>query len=205
MDLRDSKSRLILIIIGLGAALVIAVASCGGSGGDNDGADNSTSGAETPEDDGKANDGSGADDRTAPAEGDESPILAEISDGGTVSLTVNSAVREEGGFLTVTGTLTNQSSENFFDRRWRGEENELANNGFSMAGAAVTDKIEGKRHLILRDTSGRCLCTQFGSDGIDPGETVSWFAQFPAPAESTSEVDFQVADLPPATIDISQR
>ncbi len=204
MDLRDSKSRLILIVVALGAALVIAVASCSGSG-DNEEAQGNGSISETDSPD----DGAGAggeeqgDEDATEAEGDpdEAEPLAEVTGQPDLTLTITRAEREEGGFLTVEGTLHNGGGSQWFDLRWAGAEEELAANGASMAGATLIAPTEGKRYLILRDTTGRCLCTGFGS-GIAPGATVPWFAQFPAPDPATTEVEFQVADMPPATIEI---
>jgi hypothetical protein len=114
---------------------------------------------------------------------------------------VTRAEREEGGFLTVEGTLHNGGGSAWGDSAWAGPETELEVNGFSMAGATLTAKAEGKKYLILRDTSGRCLCTRFELT-IDAGGTVNWFAQFPAPDTTTAEVDLQIGQLPPATFTI---
>ncbi|WP_181727536.1 hypothetical protein [Streptomyces sp. PT12] len=154
MDLRDSKSRLILIVAALGAALVIAVASCSG-GGDGDGDEGAT--------------------------GQESGENAENGDG------------EDSG--------DEPAGEGEGDSAWAGPESELAGNDFSMAGASLVAQEEGRRYLILRDTEGRCLCTNFGLL-INSGDTVNWFAQFPEPEAETTEVDFNIGQMPPATIQI---
>jgi hypothetical protein len=39
---------------------------------------------------------------------------------------------------------------------------------------------------------------------VNEGETAQWFAQFPAPPEGTTSVDFQVGSMPPATIELSE-
>lgn len=200
MDLRDSKSRLILIVAALGAALVIAVASCGGGGGDNgDGGSSQSQDSGNGETDGEEN--SGGSGNGGGEEDGSGEVLAEVSGEENITLTITSAEREEGGFLTVEGTITNEGSETWFASVWAGDEEELAGNGFSMAGASLVAQEEGHRYLILRDTSGRCLCTNFGN-GIEAGETLTWFAQFPEPEASTTQVDFQVGNMPPATIEI---
>ncbi|MEV8113459.1 hypothetical protein AB0O69_01060 [Streptomyces xiamenensis] len=205
MDLRDSKSRLILIVIALGAALVIAVASCSGGDGDRGGdgsagSGESTGGGGSGDTDDKPSEGEDTgDDGTAPE--DRGP-LSEVTGEGGMRLTIDSAQRDAGGFLTVSGTLTNDGAERFLEIGWRGDERELTNNGFSMAGSSVVDKTEGKRYLILRDTSGRCLCTQFGG-GLNPGDSVEWFAQFPAPPDGATELDFNIGNMPPASFEIS--
>lgn len=205
MDFRENKSRIILIVAALGAALVIAVASC--SGGDDDGGSEQgseeTSGSQSPGDDSTQADDEGSDEGGDGAGGGDEPAepLAEVTGGESLTLSVTRAEREAGGFLSVEGTLTNGGDGTFFDLTWAGSESELADNGFSMAGATLTATEEGKRYLILRDTDGRCLCTGFGN-GIEEGETLSWFAQFPEPDPATTRVEFVVGDLPPATVEI---
>ncbi|WP_326598773.1 hypothetical protein [Streptomyces sp. NBC_01803] len=201
MDLRDSKSRLILIVVALGAALVVAVASCGGGGGDDGGGDG-TSSAPAEQTDGGDTEEDGASEEDPSSEdpaGQET--LAEVTGEEDITLTITRAEREAGGFLTIEGTIHNGSSESWGTSTWAGEESELAGNDFSMAGATLTAHEEQKRYLILRDTEGRCLCTNFGLQ-IDAGVTETWFAQFPEPDAGTTEVDFQIGQMPPATIEI---
>ena len=206
MDLRDSKSRLILIVLALGIVLVVIVAGCGGGsddGGDDPGTADGASSGRSDKGDGDSN-GDGDGDQDTDGEGDpagEPQILAQVTGEADITLTVVRASREEGGFLTVEGTLHNGGSK-WRANAWRGPETELADNGFSMAGATITAKSEGKKYLILRDTAGRCLCTIFDLH-IESGETVNWFAQFPAPDPATTEVDFQIGQLPPATFEIN--
>jgi C4-type Zn-finger protein len=118
-------------------------------------------------------------------------------------LAVTSAKRDGGGFVTVEGTVTNNTDTLWVAADWRGDEKELARNGGSIAGASLIDQKGKKKYLILRDTSGRCLCTQF-TGGVRQGETTQWFAQFPAPPADTTAVDFQVGSMPPASIEISE-
>ncbi|WP_165987853.1 hypothetical protein [Streptomyces sp. YIM 98790] len=203
MNLRDGKTRLILIVAALGIALVVAVASCGGGGGDGvDGDQTSNSqpeenadGGQETQDDEDAEKDNGEEDPGAPT------TIGEVTTADGVTITFTRAEREDGGFLTVEGTIRNNGTERLFRTGWAGPEKELSGNGFSMAGATVTAKSEGKRYLILRDTTGRCLCTGFNGP-IEPGDTVSWFAQFPAPDPATSEVDFAIADVPAVTLEI---
>ncbi len=204
MDLRENKSRLILIVVALGAALVIAVASCGGGGGDDGDARESEETTDaTPDDGANAGEEEGGGGEETPDGEEEEPaeLLAEVTGEENITLAITRAEREAGGFLTVEGTVTNGGDDTWFTTRWAGPERELSENGFSMAGASVVANEEGKRYLILRDTSGRCLCTGFGT-GIEAGATVEWFAQFPEPEEETTEVAFQVGNMPPATVQI---
>ncbi|GGO51991.1 hypothetical protein GCM10012287_35290 [Streptomyces daqingensis] len=143
-------------------------------------------------------------DGTSGGSGGEEKVLAQVKGGkgGNLTLTVTSAERDSSGFTTFKGTLKNDGPTVVVLPGWASEEKELKDNGLSMAGATMVDKKGKKRYFILRDTNGRCLCTRF-SGGFQQGETTEWFAQFPAPPESTTSVDFQVADMPSATVELS--
>ncbi|MDT0310362.1 hypothetical protein RM780_25930 [Streptomyces sp. DSM 44917] len=203
MDFRENKSRLILIVIALGAALVIAVASCGGGGdgGEETGSDSAGSGE--GRDDGEGND-EPAEESEGNGEDDEpQEVLAEVTGQAQITIAITNAERSQGNFVTVEGTIRNDGDDVFFDTLWAGNESALAVNSFSMAGASLVarDEDQGRRYLILRDTDGRCLCTNFGAP-LNPGQTLNWFAQFPAPDPGTNEVDFYIGQMPPATIEI---
>ncbi|WP_306292937.1 hypothetical protein [Streptomyces tsukubensis] len=120
-----------------------------------------------------------------------------------MTVSIKSAVRDAGGFVTVSGKVTNGGSERWMAEDWIGDEKELGGNASSVAGASLVDKEGKKKYLVLRDTEGHCLCTRFVG-GVRGGQTVDWFAQFPAPPEGTTKVDFQVGAMPPASIDISE-
>ncbi|MCE7082108.1 hypothetical protein [Streptomyces sp. ST2-7A] len=196
MNLREGKTRLILAAVLLGLALIVIMVSCGGDNGDS----NSDAGAGQSDDSSSPGE-SGGDSEGEGGAPEGSSFIASVTGEGGITLNFTRAEREEGGFLTVEGTIQNSTSDTWVDLAWRGAERELSANGFSMAGATLTAKSEGKRYLILRDTTGRCLCTGFGN-GVSPGETVEWFAQFPAPDAATNEVDFQIGRMPTVTIEI---
>lgn len=71
-----------------------------------------------------------------------------------------------------------------------------------MAGATLTDKAGKKRYYVLRDTESRCLCT-VGITRIGAGETIPFFAQFPAPPASSTEVEFNLPTFATATVKLS--
>ncbi|NEE57676.1 hypothetical protein G3M55_75660 [Streptomyces sp. SID8455] len=128
--------------------------------------------------------------------------LAEVRSNG-ITLTVDSAVRDDGGFLTVSGTVNNGTGGIWVAGEWKSDETELKKNGGSLAGASLVDAAGKKKYLVLRDTSGRCLCTKF-EGGIEKGQSADWFAQFPSPPDDTKKAEFQVGTMPPATIEISE-
>ncbi|MET7701845.1 hypothetical protein [Streptomyces sp. NPDC005485] len=195
MDLRcTTKGRRALSTVAITTALLFAVAGCGGGGDDKSdkGPSSSTPSAGSSSTGGKAS-------KTP----DTSEVLAEVKGENGITLSISSAKRDEGGFVTVEGTVTNGTDGALAMGNWRGDERELAKNGGSMAGASLVDQKGKKKYLVLRDTSGRCLCTQF-TGGVGAGASTQWFAQFPAPPEGTTKLDFQVGSMPPASIELSE-
>ncbi|MGW0709018.1 hypothetical protein ACWD4G_24225 [Streptomyces sp. NPDC002643] len=192
------KGRRALTTVTIATGLVLTVAGCGGGGEDDTSSKSESSSAPS-----NKTDESTADDEKQDTEAPAADsVLAEVK-GDDLTLKVTSAVRGDGGFVTVEGTVTNNGSRSWVAADWRGEERELVNNGGSVAGASLIDQTGKKKYLILRDTEGRCLCTRF-TGALVQGATTNWFAQFPAPPESTTQVDFQVGSMPPATIELSE-
>ncbi|MFJ9583140.1 hypothetical protein [Streptomyces acidicola] len=188
------KGRAALTTVTIATGLVLTVAGCGG-GGDDDNSSNSKSSS-------KPSDNSGDDNKNESRAPVGESVMAEVKAGG-LTLKVTSAARDEGGFVTVEGTVTNGTGEPWVAAEWRGDESELVKNGGSIAGASLVDQSGKKKYLVLRDTEGRCLCTKF-TGGLQSGETTDWFAQFPAPPDGTTKVDFQVGSMPPASVELSQ-
>ncbi|MDQ0295408.1 hypothetical protein ABZ628_00730 [Streptomyces diastaticus] len=178
--------------VALAAAMVVGVAGC--AGGSDDPEPPSAQSPSAP----RQSESSGGDD----SEPEEKGALAQVKGEGGIVLKVTSAVRNDGGFLTLEGEVTNGTGKAWTAANWRGDERELVKNGGSIAGATLVDNKGKKKYLILRDTEGRCLCTRF--QGLLSGDTAEWFAQFPAPPLESTEVSFQVGSMPPATIEISE-
>ncbi|MGW0537104.1 hypothetical protein [Streptomyces sp. NPDC003032] len=194
---RTMMARRAMTAVAITTGLVFTVVGCGGGDGGGDTPDEKSSPTSTAK--------QGGDDAEKD-EADQAPsdkVLAEVKGEENITLTVTSAVRDEGGFVTVSGKVTNNGGRFWAAANWRGEERELNKNGSSVAGANLIDNEGKKKYLVLRDTEGRCLCTKF-TGGVKPSQTTDWYAQFPAPPEGTTKVDFQVGAMPPAPIDISE-
>ncbi|MBO8187579.1 hypothetical protein [Streptomyces spirodelae] len=192
---RTRNARRGVAAAALVTGLALTAAGCGG--GDGGGEDDKKPAPSSGKEQGDTGSGSGKDET-------EGEPLAQVKGGkdGALTLTITSAVRDDGGFATLKGTVTNSGPSVVTLPDWQSDETELKKNGLSMAGATMVDKKEKKRYLVLRDTTGRCLCTRFRS-GFPEGKSTQWYAQFPAPPPSTDKVDFQVADLPSATVELS--
>lgn len=180
------------------AAVCLVVAGCGGGGGGKDGGDKPTSTPSSGTSKSAGTTGGGGSPSATPTQ-----VLAQIKGEQDMTITISSAVRDQDGFVTVSGTLTNGGDSAFNAVSWRGQEVALSASGPSVAGAVLVDEAGKKRYYVLRDTDGRCLCTM-GLVGIRPKESRPFFAQFPAPPAATTEVQFELPTMPPAKITISE-
>ncbi|KJK45139.1 hypothetical protein UK14_27005 [Streptomyces sp. NRRL F-4428] len=177
------------------AVMVVTLAGCGGDG-DGKSAEPRKSTTAQPQ--------GAASQKAAPSTSQSSEpteVIATLNGQSGMALEINSVRRDPGGFLTVSGQLKNTGSQSYKDTvAWRG--NELKGTGESVAGATLVDKAGKKRYYVLRDTESRCLCTT-GVSSVDAGQVIPFFAQFPAPPSSTSEVEFSLPTFATATVKIS--
>ncbi|MEV3953719.1 MULTISPECIES: hypothetical protein [Streptomyces] len=185
-----TRARSGAVALAVAAGLALGAAGCGG-GGDDD----------KPQSRASASEGRGSD--PSAQEGQEEAALAELKGRDGLVLTIESATRDAGGFVTVSGEIKNDGSE---DARvpieTRGDETEIMRHGGSFGGATLVDSASKKRYYVLRDTDGRPLTTT-NIPKIKPGETVPVFMQFPAPPADTTEVTFQLPTFASGTIQIS--
>jgi hypothetical protein len=179
------------------AAAVVALAGCGGGSGGDDGKPPATPGTPAAKG-GRATESAGGTPSATPT-----AVLAQVKGEAGMTVTINSASRDPGGFVTVQGVVTNNGDDAFDAVDWRGTETELVPSGPSVAGAVLVDPAGKKRYYVLRDTGGMCLCTM-GLVDIEPEESRPFFAQFPAPPATTAQVDFELPTMPPAKITISE-
>ncbi|MFF7158217.1 hypothetical protein [Streptomyces sp. NPDC008139] len=186
------------IAVALAAGAAITLAGCGGGGGGGDKADNKPSTSASA----SKNAGSSGGDTAAPS-ATATQILAQIKGERDIEVTINSAVRDSGGFVTVQGVVTNNGTNIFNADNWVGNETALSSSGASVAGAVLVDEAGKKRYYVLRDTDGKCLCTM-KLLSVQPKESRPFFAQFPAPPEATTQVSFELPTMPPAKITISE-
>lgn len=133
---------------------------------------------------------------------DTSKVIGELRGSNEMNVKLHSAVRDEGGFVTITGTLTNSGQKTFSYNIWSSSETSVRSKS-SISGATLVDTKNKKRYMILRDTDGECLCTT-GLTGIKANESRAIHAQFPAPPKDVKEVQFQLPSMTPATIKLSE-
>jgi hypothetical protein len=179
------------------AALAFSATACGGD----DGKDKPSSSSSS------SNQGGGGQDKGdggATTDPNAGPAIATVKGDDGIDMVIHSAKRDSGGFVTVNGEFKNTSGDIFTTPvQWSGEETDVKETGPSLAGMTLVDSKGKKRYYVLRDTDNRPLTTTNYPSGIEGGKSLTWFAQFPAPPDSTTSVDLQFPGFPDSTIEIS--
>jgi hypothetical protein len=181
----------------LSSSLVFALAACGGGGEEKDSDRFSSSAPAT-----SGGDKGSKAPEAAPSTPSE-PIATVKGDKG-IEMSVLQARRDAGGFLTVEGDFKNTTSNGFsVPVSWMGTEQAVASTGNSLAAMTLVDSKGKKRYYVLRDTDNRPLTTYGYSSFIKAGESLSFFAQFPAPPATTTQLALQFPGFPSTTIELS--
>ncbi|MET9097971.1 hypothetical protein [Streptomyces antibioticus] len=187
------KARRGLVALAVVAGLALGTAACGGGGGGDDDKKPRSSSSTSKE--------SGSQPSTQ--EGESEAPIAELKGPSGLLLQIATAVRDDGGFVTVNGSLKNDGGAMAtIPSALSGNETEIMNNGRSLGGATLVDSKSKKRYYVLRDTEGRPLTTT-GFSTLKAGESIDVFLQFPAPPASSTDVTFSLPLFPSAVIKIS--
>ncbi|MFG3407267.1 hypothetical protein [Streptomyces sp. NPDC048142] len=200
---RTTTTRRAMTAVTMTAALALALAGCGDDGGDEPGKEGSSA-PSAPASPSAEDKGEPQQQDTAAGENVDPDVkLAEARGQGGLVLVINEVKRDSGGFLTVQGEVTNKGDQARITTAWSGSEVNIVNkNPNSVAGATLVDKVGKKRYYVLRDTDSRCLCTTAISS-LAPGKSASVFMQFPAPPQTTTEVDFTLPTFATTSLKIS--
>ncbi|MFH9265436.1 hypothetical protein ACH4KN_14420 [Streptomyces sp. NPDC017546] len=200
---RTTTTRRAMAAVSVTAALALALAGCGDGGGEEPGNEGSSA-PSAPASPSAEDKGEPQQEDTAAGENVDPDVkLAEARGMGGLVLVINEAKRDSGGFLTVQGEVTNEGDQARITTAWSGSEVNLVNkNPNSVAGATLVDKVGKKRYYVLRDTDSRCLCTTAISS-LAPGKSAPIFMQFPAPPQTTTEVDFTLPTFATTSLKIS--
>ncbi|WLQ50628.1 hypothetical protein P8A21_25505 [Streptomyces poriferorum] len=196
---RTTKSRRVVAAASMAAALALVVTGCGGDDGDKANGAGTSSSSKSSE----GGDKGSSDDTAAGDKVDPNVKLAEVKGQNGVLLVVNEVKRDSGGFVTVQGEIKNEGDQAVNPAAWAGSESVIVRKNLnSVGGATLVDKAGKKRYYILRDTDGRCLCTT-GIRPLVPGKSLPVFMQFPAPPDTTTEVDLSLPTFATTSLKIS--
>ncbi|QCW79195.1 hypothetical protein EQG64_23185 [Streptomyces sp. S6] len=206
MSMRSSiRNRRVLTFASVSAALVLALTGCGSGGGDDEGKGEKAAppAASAPPSESPGSDTVEQQDTAAGENVDPSVKLAELRGQAGVVMTINQVQRDSGGFVTVQAEIKNGGDQPANPAQWAGSESVIVRENLaSVGGATLVDKVGKKRYYVLRDTDGRCLCTT-KIRPLQPGDSTAVFMQFPAPPNTTTEVDFSVPTFATTSLKIS--
>ncbi|MFF6953865.1 hypothetical protein ACFZAD_35180 [Streptomyces iakyrus] len=140
---------------------------------------------------------------TTPSASPRPTALATLNGPRHLRLTITSALRDAGGFVTVRGTLTNTGAKTtIVPAHLSGNEPDIVKHGPSLGGATLVDFTGGKRYYILRDTEGRPLATTALSV-LKARESAPVFMQFPAPPPRARHLSLQLPQFDTATLTLT--
>ena len=134
----------------------------------------------------------------APPPAAVAPAGIASADGETsgVKVVVQELKRTSGGTVSMKFTITNGSDKEVGGGYSYGDkDHEIIDHG-SVGGVQLVDEAGKKKYFVVRDTDGKCVCSQ-GVHGLKPGDTVNVWARFPAPPDNVPKVTIIVPHFQP--------
>ena len=133
---------------------------------------------------------------TAPPAAAPSGIASADGETSGAKAVVQELKRTGNGTVSLKFTITNGSDKrvnsgyNFADK-----DHEVIDHG-TVGGVQLVDEAGKKKYLVVRDTSGKCVCSS-GVNDIKPGETTNLWARFPAPPDTVQKITVIVPHFQP--------
>ena len=133
---------------------------------------------------------------TAPAAAAPAGIASADGETSGVKVVVQELKRTSGGTVSMKFSITNGSDKavgggyEFADK-----DHEIGDHG-SVGGVQLIDEGGKKKYFVVRDTAGKCVCSQ-GVHSLKPGDTVNVWARFPAPPDSVQKITIIVPHFQP--------
>jgi hypothetical protein len=114
-------------------------------------------------------------------------IMSFKRSGDVAELTLRLTNLAKPGGATAAGAI--QVAANFDD----GLLNVHGNDPDSLDGIFLVDGVNRKKYLVARDTAGQCACDEgLGDDFVQPGQSGTLSATFPAPPLDVKQIDVHV-------------
>lgn len=98
--------------------------------------------------------------------------------------------------LMLRFTIVNESTKPFFIGERLADPSAQRDFG-TVSGVHLLDNANKKKHFVLRDTEGKCVCST-GVKDIRPKESIIVWARFPAPPDGTQKVTVVIPRFVPA-------
>lgn len=123
-------------------------------------------------------------------------IASADGEASGVKVVVQELKRTSGGTLSLKFTITNGSEKRLgTGYAFTDKEHEIADFN-SVGGVNLVDEAGKKKYLVVRDTAGKCVCSQDVKD-IAAGATINLWARFPAPPDSVQKISIVVPHFQP--------
>ena len=98
--------------------------------------------------------------------------------------------------LMLRFTIVNESTKPFLVGERMAEPGAQRDFG-TVSGVHLLDNASKKKHFVLRDTEGKCVCST-GVKDIKAKESINVWARFPAPPDGTQKVTVVIPRFVPA-------
>jgi hypothetical protein len=123
---------------------------------------------------------------------------AELSGEGQIpgsKIVVTSVKRDAANTVTLRFQLIN-------DGEGKVKTYEVLGSYFSLDKLALVDSANKKKYLVVKDSSGECVCSQL-KDDVDPGTRFNLWAKFPAPAAEVQTITVVIPGFEPVDAPIT--
>ncbi len=124
-------------------------------------------------------------------------VLDLRRDGQTLTLEFAVHVGPSDGFITAQDWFA-ATEDTFLGARSQGNDPISTHDPVrrSVSGVTLVDRDNANRHLVLRDSSGACLCSSLPDGGLEAESTYRLSAQFPAPPAGVSSMTVEIPSFP---------
>ncbi len=123
-------------------------------------------------------------------------IASADSETGGVKVVVQELKRTSGGTVSMKFTIANGSDKpvgsgyEFADK-----DHDIIDHG-SVGGVQLIDEGGKKKYFVVRDTDGKCVCSQKIKE-VKPGDSENFWARFPAPPDTVQKITVIVPHFQP--------
>ncbi len=133
---------------------------------------------------------------TAPAAAAPGGIASADGESSGVKVVVQELKRTSGGTVSMKFSITNGSDKSVGSGyEFADKDHEITDHG-SVGGVQLIDEGGKKKYFVVRDTDGKCVCSQKIKD-VKPGESENFWARFPAPPDSVQKITVIVPHFQP--------
>jgi hypothetical protein len=126
------------------------------------------------------------------------PAGIASADGETsgTKVVVQELKRTSGGTVAMKFTIANGSDKSIGSGyEFADKDHEIVDHG-SVGGVQLIDEGGKKKYFVVRDTAGKCVCSQ-GIKDVKPGQSESFWARFPAPPDTVQKITVIVPHFQP--------